>query len=92
MILNKKSHSMNFYMVIDNLKEYKEYKRAKKVAKDLSVIIKIITLTIRAFEQFSKYVAVMEMISVLQNNKTLLEIHYKKYMKVVESRDNVKKS
>lgn len=69
-----------------------EYRKAKLLAKDLEVILKIINLSISALHHYSKYAPVNMIISTLQTNKTLLEIHYNKYKRVVETKGKVDKT
>jgi len=63
-----------------------EYRKAKIIIKDLDVILKIINLSISALHHYSKYAPVNLIISTLQTNKTLLEIHYNKYKRIVETK------
>lgn len=67
-----------------------EYRKAKVLAKDLEQIIKVINLTISALHFYSKYSPVNVIISTLQTNKTLLEIHYNKYKRIVETKGEIK--
>lgn len=66
-----------------------EYKKAKILAKDLEVILKIINLSISALHHYSKYAPVNVIISTLQTNKTLLEIHYNKYKRIIDTKGKV---
>lgn len=75
-----------------NLSDFKKKKKYEKVINDLTNIIKIYNLTLTALKYFSKYTLVMETISVLQSNKTLLEIHLTKYRKMVKSSNDEKKN
>lgn len=70
--------------------EYKQYKRAKILVSDLEKIIRIINLSISALHHFSKYAPVNQIISTLQTNKTILEIHLNKYKKIVENKGVIK--
>jgi hypothetical protein len=70
----------------DNVVSLAEYKRAKIFTNDLEKIIKIISLSIQGLSHFSRYTPVNTIISTLQTNKTLLEIHYNKYKKIVENK------
>lgn len=72
---------------ITGLKDYKYSRKLKIITTDLAVIIKIFNLTISALKYYSKYVIVSEMISVLSNNKTILEIQYKKYKKILDEKE-----
>lgn len=68
-----------------NLLDYKKKKKIEKLAQELILIIKVYAICIKALSPFSKYTIVMETISVLQGNKTLLEIHLKKCETVLRS-------
>ena len=66
---------------ISNIKDFKQIKKLKVITSDLKMILKIFNLTITALKHYSNYVMVMEIISIIQNNKTLVEIQYNKYNK-----------
>lgn len=67
--------------------DIKEYKIAKVVVADLAIIIKTIDLTIQALSYYKKYKAVAHIISNLQTNKTILEVNYAKYKKILDKND-----
>jgi hypothetical protein len=73
---------------ISDFKKSKEKKhlveKSEKVIEELSTILYIINLTITGLSHFNKYFVVTECISVLQNNKILLEIHINKYKKALQ--------
>ena len=64
----------------------KNYKQAKVLEKDLKQIIRVIDLAISALHHYSKYSPVSVIMSSLQTNKTILEIHYNKYKRIVETK------
>ena len=66
-----------------------EYRKAKILAADLEQILKVINLSISALHHYSKYAPVNLIISTLQTNKTLLEIHYNKYKRILETKGKV---
>lgn len=68
----------------------KDYKQAKILEKDLKQIIKIINLAISALHHYAKYAPVSVIISSLQTNKTILEIHYNKYQRILKTKGEVK--
>jgi hypothetical protein len=70
-----------------DFKEHKSKKKAAHIASELEQVIKIMDLFIRGLTPFSKYIQVMESMSCLQNNKTLLEIHINKYKRIVEKQN-----
>jgi hypothetical protein len=79
---------------MDNLVSLDKFKKSKdkekllekseKIVDDLKVVLYIIELAINGLSHFNKYVFVTECVSVLQNNKILLEIHLNKYKKAIE--------
>jgi hypothetical protein len=71
---------------VNNLQEYR---KAKILEKDLEQILRVINLSISALHFYSKYAPVNVIISTLQTNKTLLEIHYNKYKRIVETKGEV---
>ena len=71
---------------IISLKETKDVKKAKILVQDLDKIIHIMNLSIQSLSYYKKYIPVMETISSLQNNKTLIEIHNNKLKKFLESK------
>lgn len=71
---------------MNNISSLTKYRRAKIIIKDLAIAIRTMNLAIDALSYFSKYIPVMETISVLQNNKTLLEIHLNKQNKILKNK------
>lgn len=51
---------------------------------DIDNILKVISLSQKSFSFYNKYMPVQEMISVLETNKILLELHRKKYESELE--------
>ncbi len=67
---------------MDNLIYLSDVKNKKKVLKyleDINNILKVILLSQKSLTHFKQYTPVQEMISVLETNKVLLELHKKKY-------------
>lgn len=69
---------------LTNLHNFKRDKKLKVIVTDLAVVIKVFNLSITALKFYAKYAIVMEVISVLANNKTLLEIQYNKYKRMLD--------
>lgn len=69
---------------IVSLDAQKDKKKAKAIAKDLEASIAMMDVSIRALQQYGKYSFVAEVLSSLTTNKTLCEIHLKKYKKLCE--------
>lgn len=74
-----------------NLKQYKRDKDSKalaaKIATDLEAVVLLCDTSIRGLSLFNKYTQVMEIISCMQTNKTLVSIHLEKYKKLLEKED-----
>lgn len=66
-----------------SLDNFKNRKKNQKVITDLKAIVRILNLSISGLKFFGHYGIVMECISFLQTQKILLEIHLKKYEKIV---------
>lgn len=66
-------------------------KRAKIISDDLENVLKVMDLTLSGLRHYNKYIQVMETISCIQNNKTLIEIHLNKYKRLVENEDSMEK-
>ncbi len=67
-----------------NKKQKKELlQKSEKVVEDLEMVKYIMALAIEGLSYYSKYVFATECISVLNNNKVLLDIHLNKYKKAV---------
>lgn len=58
-------------------------KKSEKVVEELEMVLYILNLTISGLSNFTRYVFVMECISVIQNNRLLLEVHLNKYKKAI---------
>ena len=66
-------------MLITNLNEFKDSKKFKKIISDLENILVVINKSQEAFKFFKHYALCQEIISVLETNKTLVEIYRKQY-------------
>lgn len=63
-------------------KKTKDQKLAKIIFEDLEVVLKTLNLTIDALSHYKKYIPVMEVMSSVQTNRTLIEIQLAKYKKL----------
>lgn len=66
-----------------NLNDYKNLKKLELVYTDLLVIKDKLTMCIESLKPHSKYIQVMESISVLHNSRTLIEININKYKRAL---------
>ncbi len=71
---------------MNDIANFKQYKKAKKVVEELDNALKIISLAIKGLSLYDKYIPVQDAIYVLQCNKTILNIHRKKYKKIVDNK------
>lgn len=65
--------------MIISIQEYKDKKKIKRYIKDIDDILKIVSLSQKGLSMYKQYSAVQEMVSILETNKILLEMHKKKY-------------
>lgn len=65
--------------MISSISDHKNKKLYEKIIKDITAILQILSLTQRGLSIFKSYIAVQEIISVLETNKTLLELKQKQY-------------
>lgn len=70
--------------MIVSIQEYKDKKKIKKYIKDIDDILKVVTLSQKGLSMYKQYSAVQEMVSILETNKILLEMHKKKYESKLE--------
>lgn len=72
-----------------NVADFNRYKKAKVLEKDFEVIIMLLNISIKGLDQYLKYVPVMECVSVLKNNKTLLELNLRRIKTVINNKGNI---
>lgn len=65
--------------MISDLTDHKNKKKYEKIIRDINGILQVLSLTQRGLAIFKNYIAVQEVISVLETNKVLLELKLKKY-------------
>jgi len=66
---------------IVKLKDIKQAKKLKRYIEDINKIIHILTTSQKALSFFKQYIVTQETISVMETNKTFLELYLKKYEK-----------
>lgn len=69
---------------IVNLKLHKDKKKYKKVLEDIDSMLRIFMLSQQSLSFFKHYIPAQEIISILETNKTLLELKRKRYNKELE--------
>lgn len=70
--------------MIISLSDHKNKKKIKKYIEDIDNVLKIISLSQKGLSLYKQFNTVQEMISVMEINKTLLELHRKKYESKLE--------
>lgn len=68
-----------------SLKDHKHKKICEKVIKDINAILLVLSLTQRGLTVFKHYISIQEIISVVETNKTLLDLQLKKYEKELKA-------
>ena len=66
---------------IVNIKDFKKIKKLNRYISDINKIIQILSTAQKALSYFKQYVVTQETISVMETNKTFLELYLKKYEK-----------
>lgn len=66
---------------IVKLKDFKQIKKLKRYISDINKIIHIMSTAQKALSFFKQYIVTQETISVMETNKTFLELYLKKYEK-----------
>lgn len=69
---------------ITKLQNVKDLKKLKILDNEIGIAIKIMDLSIKSLVHYKKFIAVQECLSMLQSNKTLLEIHHNKNKRNIE--------
>jgi hypothetical protein len=70
---------------ISNIKDFKNKKKYTKVIEDIDNILKVFSLTQKSLSFFKQYIAVQELVSIIETQKTLLEMQRKKYNEALEN-------
>jgi len=63
---------------ISNLDDYKKKKFHTRLVEDIDKILHVISLAQQSLSFFKQYIPVQKLISMMETQKTLLEIHRKK--------------
>lgn len=66
---------------VTNLSEHKKIKRNRKIISDIKNINRVLVLAQEALKHFKSYVAVQELISIMETNKNILQMQSNKYQK-----------
>jgi hypothetical protein len=62
-------------MSIYSIDDHKSKKIYQRLIEDIDKILHVISLTQKSLSHFKQYIPVQKIISILETNKTLLEIH-----------------
>ncbi len=71
-------------MSLTNLTKYKTIKKYDKINSDISNILIVLNLSKEALKHFRSYVAVQEIISILQTNMNILKMQQVKFRKELD--------
>jgi vacuolar-type H+-ATPase catalytic subunit A/Vma1 len=63
---------------ISSLNEFKQKKIHERVIEDIDKILHVISLAQQSLSFFKQYIPVQKLVSMMETQKTLLEIHRKK--------------
>lgn len=74
-------------MAVD-LSEYKKAKRSEVIVEELEAVLEILRLTSRGLKEFRYYSPVKDLMTQLQDTKTVLEIHLNSHKNVVKNKGN----
>lgn len=69
--------------------DFNKMKKAKVVVRELTTLLKIIDLSITGLTPFKKYTSIMETLSCLYDNKTILDIHLSHHKKILDNKGSV---
>lgn len=72
-----------------NLNDFNKYKKAKLIVKELTNLLKIVDLSIKAIKPYTKYTSVGETLLCLQDNHTILSIHLEHHQQVLKNKGSV---
>ncbi len=68
---------------LSNLATFRNNKLNKKVIEDIDHILHVLTLSQQSLSHFKHYAPCQEIISIMETNKTLFEMHRKKYEEAI---------
>lgn len=68
-----------------NIIDYKNKKKVKVLETELIDAVQKLSASIELLKNHSKYIPIMESLSILHNSRTLLEIHLNKCKRILES-------
>jgi hypothetical protein len=78
---------------VKSLSDHKQKKKAKIYLEHISIILKIINLSIKSLERFEMYSSVQEILITLRSQKLILNSHSAKINKFLREKErNEKKS
>lgn len=70
--------------MIRSLRDHKQFKIAKVFLKDIDRMLKAVDESVRMIEGWKHYLPMKDCLNTLKNNRSILESHKAKYLKVVE--------
>lgn len=73
---------------IRSLVEHKKKKQSKLIIKELTFLLKIINIALRAFNRYQKYTSIKEIKRVMEEHKQILEIHLNNQKRILENEES----
>ena len=67
-----------------DLIEYKKLRKVKRVTKELAEIERLLTVVLKGLTTYKKYTPVRNILQNVLENKTLINVYYKKYKSVLD--------
>ena len=78
-------------MSLINFQDHKEKRKFKRIITDLNEILLLLSASQQKLAQYKQYKAVLEIISIIETNKTFFEMYKKRYTKEIEDNNSVTK-
>lgn len=72
-------------MTTTNLQEYKKVRKIKKVVKELGELERLLTLVLKGLTPYKKYTPVRDILQNVLENKSMVNVYYKKYKDVLNN-------
>lgn len=69
---------------MDDLKKHKLIKKTKVIIEELETLDKILETSLYALKKYHYYIPVAEIMSNINNNKTMIKIHKKHHKEILD--------
>lgn len=74
---------------MSNLHDFNKLKKAKVIVRELTILLKIVELSINGMTPFRKYSSIQETLACLQDNKIILQIHLDHHKQILANKGSV---